>query len=288
MELTVTSSLGSIRAPRRPAGWRVPGSLPAAPRDRPDVWPQVGEDLCHLSGDWRILQLQRGHRWSLDDLVTAWFAARQMVSPQRIIDLGCGIGAVLLMLAWRFPAARCVGVEAEPGSAALARRSIAWNGVQNRCAVRGGDLRDPAVLCDGAVFDLVTATPPYVPRGSGREPSRLLQAPCHIEQRGGIEAYCRAAAALMGRGARLVVCHAAAQISRVQQAAHDADLAIASRIDVIPRSGKAPLFSVYAMQRESAKLAVLPPLVVRDRSGQWSDEFTAVRMDMGMPPRPDR
>src|SRR5262245_22141744 len=125
-----------IRVARRPLGWRAPGPAPATPADRPDLWPRVGEDLCHLSGDWRILQPIGGHRWSLDDLVTAWFAAGHAgPAPARIADLGCGIGAVLLLLAWRFPAARCVGVEAQPASAALARRSIAWNGAGGRCAV---------------------------------------------------------------------------------------------------------------------------------------------------------
>jgi tRNA1(Val) A37 N6-methylase TrmN6 len=274
---------GIVRPARRPPAWRVPGPAPAAPTDRPDVWPQAGEDLCHLSGDWRILQRVRGHRWSLDDLVTAWFAAEQVASPARIADLGCGIGAVLLMLAWRCPAARCVGVEAQEASAALARRSIAWNGVDDRCVVRGGDLRDPAVLHAGAVFDLVTATPPYLPPGSGRAPTRPLQAPCHIEQRGGIEAYCQAAARLLAPGARFVVCHAATQVARVHGAAAAAGLVIERRMDVIPRSGKAALFSVYAMRRDRVAGTVLAPLVVRDRDGQWTAQFRGLRADMGMP-----
>jgi tRNA1(Val) A37 N6-methylase TrmN6 len=41
-----------------------------------------------------------------------------------VLDLGCGIGSVLLMLAWRFPDAAVVGVEAQALSLDLARRSI--------------------------------------------------------------------------------------------------------------------------------------------------------------------
>ena len=63
-------------------------------------------------------------------------------TPRAPADLGCGNGAVLLMLAWRFPATRCVGIEAQPLSVALARRSLAWNGAETRCEVRLGDLRD--------------------------------------------------------------------------------------------------------------------------------------------------
>jgi len=60
------------------------------------MWPQPGEDLCYLTGAWRILQRLDGHRWSLDDLVTAWVAAAacRHTAPRDVTDLGCGIGAV--------------------------------------------------------------------------------------------------------------------------------------------------------------------------------------------------
>jgi len=188
---------GIVRPARRPPGWVAPGPPPVVPDDRPEVWPGPGEDLCYLAGDWRILQLVRGHRWSLDDLVTAWCAAQQSPPPARIVDLGCGIGAVLLILAWRFPLAHCVGIEAQPLSVALARRSLGWNGAEHRCEVRRGDLRDPAMTPEGPVYELITGTPPYLPPGTATEPMRPQQAPCHIEQRGGIEAYCSAAARLL-------------------------------------------------------------------------------------------
>ena len=280
-------SAGIIRPARRPPGWIAPGPPPIVPDDRPEVWPGPGEDLCYLTGDWRILQLVRGHRWSLDDLVTAWFAAQQSAptSPARIADLGSGIGAVLLMLAWCFPLARCVGVEAQALSVALARRSLAWNGAEHRCEVRLGDLRDPAMTPEGAVYDLITGTPPYLPPGTATEPLRPQQAPCHIEQRGGIEAYCNAAARLLGPGGRFVACHAAAQTSRVEAASTAAGLSIESRREVVPREGKAPLFCVYAM-RHAAKVSgttVLAPLVVRDARGQRTAEFRTLRHEMGMP-----
>src|SRR5262245_7239106 len=114
---------GIVRPARRPRGWCAPGPAPASDGGPP---PGPGEDLCYLSGDWRILQRVRGHRWSLDDLVTAWAAAEETAAtpPARIVDLGCGIGAVLMMVAWRFPAARCVGIEAQAVSVDLARRSL--------------------------------------------------------------------------------------------------------------------------------------------------------------------
>jgi tRNA1(Val) A37 N6-methylase TrmN6 len=251
------------------------------------LWPGKGEDLCHLSGDWRILQRVRGHRWSLDDLVTAWVAAevgqRSPAPPQRIADLGCGIGAVLLLLAWRFPEARVVGIEAQAESAALARRSIAWNGVEERCKVLTGDLRSAVSVCDEECFDLITGTPPYLPPGSGREPTRSLQAACHIEHRGGIEDYCASAVRWLRPGGRFVACHSSRE--RTAQAASHAGLVIEAELSVIPRAGKAPLFSAFTMATRVVEQPTRGTLVVRATDGQWSDDFRALRRAMGMPDR---
>jgi tRNA1(Val) A37 N6-methylase TrmN6 len=255
------------------------------PRDRPEVWPSAGEQLVYLTGNWRILQRSDGHRWSLDDLVTAWFAAGVAARdrPARIADLGCGIGAVLLMLAWRFPAARCMGVEAQSPSADLARRSVAWNGVADRVVVLTGDLREQP---RGGSFDLVSGTPPYLPPGTGKAPARAQQAGCHFEHRGGIEAYCAAAARLLAPRGRFIVCHAAARRARVERGAAASGLTIERWREVVPRAGKPALFTVYELRRTGGvtvpRLA-LPPLVVRDGAGQWTADFRAVRRTMGMP-----
>jgi tRNA1(Val) A37 N6-methylase TrmN6 len=277
---------GAVRAARRPAGWRASGPAPLTPYDRRDVWPEAGEELVYLSGEWRILQRADGHRWSLDDLVTAWFAGEVSAArpPGRIADLGCGIGAVLLMLAWRYPEARCAGVEAQAESAALARRSAAWNGVTDRVAVQDGDLRQ--ALLPAGEFDLVSGTPPYLPAGTGRRPARRQQAGCHFEERGGIEAYCAAAARLLAGDGWFTVCHASAQRQRVERAARTADLGIARRVEVVPRAGKSPLFTVYGMRhaaRAQLTATELPPLIVRGTDGQWTRGFRAVRSAMGMP-----
>ena len=278
------SSTARVPLARRPPDWSAPGPPPAAPADRPEAWPRPGEDLVHLSGDWRLLQLARGHRWSLDDLATAWFAAAQCdAPPARLLDLGCGIGAVLLLLAWRFPAARGLGVEAQAASVALARRSIAWNGAESRCAVVAGDLRAlPAVA---GRFDLVTGTPPYLPPGTGTQPARAHQTGCHFEERGGIESYCAAAATALAPGGVFAACHS--DVPRTATAAAAAGLAVTHWRPVVPRDGKPPLFAVFAMRAGGGPLpAPAPPLVVRDDADQWTAEFRTVRAAMGMPDRP--
>jgi tRNA1(Val) A37 N6-methylase TrmN6 len=268
---------GIVRAARRPPGWIAPGPRPAAP---PDLLPRAGEDLCYLTGDWRIFQRLDGHRWSVDDLVTAWVAAGAAASPARILDLGCGIGSVLLMVAWRHPAASCLGIEAQDVSVELARRSIVWNGA--RAEVRHGDLRDPRSLPEGAAFELVTGTPPYFVAGEGTRSPGAQRDACRFEQRGGVEDYCAAAARALAPGGAFVMCAGGGEDERARRGAAAAGFAIRACLDVIPREGKPVLFRVYTLERE-ASAEEHATLTVRDAHGAWTSTFRAVRRDMGMP-----
>jgi tRNA1(Val) A37 N6-methylase TrmN6 len=278
---------GIVRAARRPAGWIAAGPPPQTPEDPGDLWPGPDEDLCWLAGNWRILQRLDGHRTSLDDLVTAQLAASLAASPApaRWLDLGAGIGSVALFLAWRFPQSRGLGVEVQPISAAMARRSLAWNGAAHRVEVRDGDFREPASLAGQGPFDLVTGTPPYFPIGTGTQSDGTQRAPCRFEHHGGVEAYCEAAARVLAPGAPFVACEAWIQRERVEPAGRAAGLALSYWRDVIPREGKAPLFVVFAMTAAARVGAAVmpPPLVVRDRQGRRTPEFVAVRESMGMP-----
>lgn len=247
------------------------------------VVPDDDEDVCYLTGEFRLFQKQRGHRWSLDDLITAHFAAREAQAPLRCLDLGCGIGSVLLMTAWRFPNAHCTGVEAQAISAALARKSISWNGVGDRVRLIEQDFRAASLERQ---FDLVTGTPPYFPLGTGTLSEKVQAGPCRFEHRGGVEAYCEAASRTLADGGMFVFCESANQLPRVEAALRDQSLHLRRWMDVVPRAGKAPLVSVFCAQRAACTAEQLAPLVVRDATGQWTEAFLGVRADMGMPPRP--
>lgn len=278
---------GLIRAPRRPAGWEPPGPVPPGDGGDPSLLPAANEDLCFLSGHWRLFQKRQGHRWSLDDLVTAWVAARHAPASGRALDLGCGLGSVLLLVAWRFPDLTVTGVEAQADRAALARRSARYNGVADRCRVIDGDLRDPSVLGAGATFDLITGTPPYFPDGTGPQSDKAHAAPCRFEHRGGVEAYVEAAQRWLGPTAAFVMCAAALERARVSAAAAAAGLHVHEHWEIIPREGKDALITVDVLRGAPGPRAELA-LTVRDRHGQWTDAFRDVRRVMGLPPSAPR
>ncbi|MFT3707047.1 MAG: methyltransferase [Archangium sp.] len=271
---------------RRPEGWKAPGPLPRGADGRPELEPAADEDLSYLTGEWRLFQKRQGHRWSLDDLVTAWVAARHVNGARKLLDLGCGLGSVLLMNAWRFPDADVTGIEAQLDRAAMGRRSIAFNGIEHRARILDGDLRDASLLPAGA-FELITGTPPYFPPGAGTKSEKTHAFPCRFEVRGGVEEYTEAAARLMTESGRFVVCTAALERERVKLGARECGLSIIEHVEIIPREGKPVLICVDVMARAVAPL-VEHTFTVRDAQSQWTEWFRGVRTEMGMPAEPPR
>jgi tRNA1(Val) A37 N6-methylase TrmN6 len=111
-------------------------------------------------------QLRRGHRFSTDDLLTAWYGTTWAPSAGRVLDLGSGIGSVAMMAAWRLRGVRFVTIEAQEESVRLARKSAAYNGLEGRYDVRHADFRDSHAMATDERFDLVLASPPFRPRHS--------------------------------------------------------------------------------------------------------------------------
>lgn len=202
-----------------------------------------------LAGDFRILQRRRGHRYSIDDVLTAYQAARITPVPARYLDLGCGIGSVLLMVAYQHRDARVAGIEAQEQSFALATENVQRNQQASRVTLQHGDLRDAGVLDRlHGPFDLITGTPPYQPPGTGTPSPDSQRAHARVELRGGVEAYLHAASRVLAPNGRIVVCADARFPQRVIGTAQSLGLTIETQLDAVPYADrKAPLFTVWTL-----------------------------------------
>lgn len=251
------------------------------PLDEPAGWPA---DATHdlLVGDWQIYQRRRGHRTSTDDVLTAWLAATWGANPtpRRYLDLGCGIGSVLLLTAHALRPAYSVGLEAQQQSWEMARRSIAELPDPPELRVVRGDLRDAAVLADEAPFDLITGSPPYLPPGTGVMSPDAQRRACRFELRGGVEAYCEAAARSLAPSGRFALVFQSAWHDRVVAAGQSAGLHLRARADVSMREdATAPFLTVYGWQREEGPVH-RHAFAIRDASGEISGEYEGARRSL--------
>jgi tRNA1(Val) A37 N6-methylase TrmN6 len=239
----------------------------------------LSDDL--LTPDVRVFQRLQGHRFSSDDVATAFVAWQEKPDARRIIDLGCGLGSVLLLLAWKLPSARLVGVEAQDESFALLERNVSRNGLSDRVTIQHGDLRDESLASTcGSGFDLVTGTPPYFPPNASVDARDAQRAYARIEYRGGVEAYLEAGARLLAEEGAMVLCGDARADERVVRGAAACGLSLNARCDVIARAGRPPLFSVWTLSRHGRPVR-MSSMTLRDSEGRQTRDADAMRTFSG-------
>lgn len=100
--------------------------------------------------------------------------------PVRILDLGCGSGAIIDSLLAELPEARGMGVDISPGAAAVTRENALSLGVGERLETVVSDLYEKVPREEK--FQVLVSNPPYIPEGDlaglqaevHREPRRAL------------------------------------------------------------------------------------------------------------------
>ena len=271
-------------------GWAKPGPLAPGALDA-ELQVGDGETLDAISGHFRLFQLREGHRFSTDDVLTAWYGSSWCPAAQTALDLGSGLGSVGMIAAWRLPGARFVTIEAQSESVRLAQKSARYNGIENRYQIRHGDFRNPALLRAEEKFDLVLGSPPYFPTGTGVEGDHPQKIACRFELRGDIADYCAVAAAHLELGGFFACVFPTEQLARVESAARAAGLSIVRRRPVVLREGEAPLISLFGMVVAEhlpfafrAQTWVEPELIIRRKDGQVHPEYAAVKLAFGFPP----
>ena len=115
-----------------------------------------------LGGRLRIAQPVHGYRAGADAVMLA--AACPAQPGQSVLEPGCGVGTAALCLAARVPDLQLIGVERDPGYAALARANAALNAAPLQ--VVEADLAQPPPELRGLSFDHVIMNPPYFATGT--------------------------------------------------------------------------------------------------------------------------
>jgi tRNA1(Val) A37 N6-methylase TrmN6 len=272
-------------------GWAKPGVVPPGLNSGVTVEPH--ETLDAISGHFRLFQLRDGHRFSTDDILTAWYGTTWCPTARTVLDLGSGIGTVGMICAWRLPGAKFVTVEAQGESVALARKSARYNGLTDCYEIREGDFRDAGILHDEEKFDLITGSPPYFAPDAGVKSEHPQKLACRFELRGTIADYCATAARQLAPGGffACVFPHEPAQRARVEAAAKNSGLVIVRKRPVVFREGDPALVGLFGMMRAAdlpdwfrGQTWTEPDLTIRTRDGKIHPEYSAVKLAIGFPP----
>lgn len=160
----------------------------AAPDERID---EINERLC-------LIQKKGGLTFGTDAYLLAAFAKK---SPRSVAyDLGCGTGVISLLCMARGKYKKIYGVEVQKEFAHLAEKNVRLNGFDSSIEIIEGDVRDYSTFPCLSEAGCVISNPPYMPRGSGKEPDDSQMNIARREENGTIYDFCKSAFALLKHG----------------------------------------------------------------------------------------
>ena len=195
----------------------------------------------------------------------------------RVCDLGCGSGAVTVLLAARHPRIALCGVEIQESAAALARENAALNALQDRMEVRVGDLCRIEEIFSPGSFDAVVSNPPYFPVGSGVPMELEEQRIAKMEIACTVRDVCRAAGYLLQEGGLFSLVYRPERLAELFAALAEAGFA-PKRMRMVQNKPSAEPSLVLIEARKGAKpgLRSLPVLCIREEDGRETLELQKI------------
>ena len=120
-----------------------------------------GERIDELQRNgYRIIQNPEKFCFGMDAVLLSGFARAK--KHENCLDLGCGNGIIPILMEAKTAGNHFTGLEIQPGSADMARRSVALNDLQDRIDIVEGDIKDASKIFGASSFHVVTTNPPYM------------------------------------------------------------------------------------------------------------------------------
>lgn len=207
-------------------------------------------------GPYRYEQSDTCFPLGQDSLALADFATLRR--GDKVCDLGCGAGALLLLLAGRQSTLELSGVEISPEDSALARKNLAENGLTGE--IYTGDVRRVCKTLPAGGFSLVVSNPPYFRAGSGGDGGAARMEEATLTD------WCAAAGRLVKNGGRFALVHRPERLAELFAALQHSGLE-PKRLQLIQHKEDTPPSAVLveAVRQGRLGLEVLPVRLMNRR-----------------------
>ena len=232
-----------------------------------------GERLDDLQCDGlKLIQRPDAFRFSTDSVLLADFAAPRRI--ERAVDLGCGTGAIALLMAGHQQAMTVEAVELQPDIADMARRSAMINALEDRVRVHCMDMREAWRELGAGRYSLAVCNPPYGRSGAALESqSETVRIARHEGDLTPADV-ARSAAMLLKNGGRFCAIFPAPRAYELMRAMDDNGIAPKRIRTVHGVEGRAPKFVLLEGVKQGGEgLHWLTPLVLRNEDGSFTEEW---------------
>lgn len=232
-----------------------------------------GERIDELQRNgYRIIQNPERFCFGMDAVLLSGFARAK--KQERCLDLGCGNGIIPILMEAKIEGKHFTGLEIQPESADMARRSVALNGLQDRIDIVEGDIKDASKIFGASSFHVVTTNPPYMTAQHGLTNLYEAKTIARHEVLCNLEDIIRESARLLMPGGRFYMVHRPFRLAEI------ISLMVQYRMEpkrmrlVYPYVDREPnMVLIEGLRGGKSRMTVEKPLIVYKEPGKYTDEI---------------
>ena len=232
-----------------------------------------GERLDELQRNgYGIIQNPARFCFGMDAVLLSGFAKAK--AGEKVLDLGTGTGIIPILMEAKTDAADFTALEIQKESADMARRSVAYNHLEDKIKVITGDIRDASNIFGASSFHVITTNPPYMIGTHGENSPSTAKAIARHEVLCTLDDILRESARLLMPGGRFYMVHRPQRLVEIFEVMTRHHLEPKRIRMVYPHENKdANMVLIEAVKGGKALLKVESPLVVYKEDGTYTQEL---------------
>ena len=228
-------------------------------------------DDLHRNG-YSIIQNPAKFCFGMDAVLLSGFA--NVKAGETAIDLGTGTGIIPILLEAKTQGAHFTGLEIQPESADMAKRSVAYNHLENKIDIEIGNIKDASAQFGASSFHVVTTNPPYMTGQHGLTNPNEAKAIARHEILCTLEDVIRESARLLKPRGRFYMVHRPFRLSEIMCLMHQYGLEPKRMRLVHPFIDKEPnMVLIEGLRGGKPRITVEKPLIVYKEPGVYTYEI---------------
>ena len=232
-----------------------------------------GERLDDLQiKGYEIIQSPGRFCFGMDAVLLSSFTAVKM--KEKVLDIGTGTGILPILLAAKNVGGSYTGLEIQEESADMARRSVAYNHLEDKIKVITGDIRDASNIFGASSFHVITTNPPYMIGTHGENSPSTAKAIARHEVLCTLDDILRESAKMLMPGGRFYMVHRPFRLAEIMSKMVEYKIEPKRMRLVYPYIDKEPnMVLIEGLRGGKSRVTVEKPLIVYKEQGVYTDEI---------------